>query len=79
MNAGKAVRRKRRVVGRIDVHQADGNEEAERDQLDHHHHVVGGGALARATQQQPRDQHDDAERRHVDQDRHPADLRRRVE
>ena len=41
MDAGEAVRRKRRVVVGIDVHHADADEERQREQLDHHHDVVG--------------------------------------
>ena len=62
MDAGEAIRRKRRVVGGSDVHHADADEERQHHQLDHHHDRVGGRALARAAQQQPRDQHDDARR-----------------
>ena len=47
--------------------------------LMHDHDVVGRRALARAAQQQPRDEHHDRERRQVDEDRNAGDVRRRVE
>ena len=76
MDAGESVREKRMVVRRVQVRRAHGHEQREREELDDHHDVIGRRALPRAAQQQPCDQHDDAERRHVNQDRHTRDMRR---
>lgn len=48
MDAREAIGCKRRVVGRLDGGEPDGDEEAQRQQLDHHHHVVRGGTLPTA-------------------------------
>ena len=53
MDAGEPIWRKRRVVVRIDVAQADEDKERHHQQLDDDHDRVGGRALARAAQQQP--------------------------
>ena len=79
MNPAKAVRCKRVIVRRLDVRQSDNDKERQRQQLDDHHDVVRASALADTEQQQPRDQRDDGERRDVDQNRNPRDMRRRLE
>ena len=65
VNPGKAVRRKRAVVRRVDIHQADADEQCQRKQLDDNHQAVGHHALARSAQQQPRDEHHDREGRQI--------------
>ena len=79
VDPGEPIGRKRRVVGGVEVGRADGDEERERDQLDDHHDVVGARAFLRAAQEHPRDQHHDPERREVHEDRHPGDVRGRIE
>ena len=75
MDAAPPVRRERHVVARVDVRNADRDEQPEDQQLDDHHDVVRADALFHADVEQPRDQHHDHERGNVQQERHAGDLR----
>ena len=79
MDAAETVRRERMIVGRVDVHRADADKQRQRTELDRNHDVVGRRALTRSPEQQPRDEHHDAERGHVDEYRYTGDVRRRVQ
>ena len=75
----ETVRRERMVVRRVRCVAPTRDEQTEGQQLDHDHDVVRGHALARALEQQPCDQHHDAERRQMDDDRNAGDVRRRLQ
>ena len=55
----------RQVVG-VPALQADDDEQGEHAELDQHHHRVDLGRLARAADQQQRAQHDQDDRRDVE-------------
>ena len=76
MDAGPPVRRERLVVGRVDVHAAKDDEEAQDQQLHHDHDVVGARALTHPAEQKPGDREHDEAGWHVHEDGDAGDARR---
>ena len=75
MNATPAVRCKRVVVGRIDMHRANDHEQRQHQQFDPNHDRIRPGAFLRTAAQQPGNRGDDQKRRQVDQHRNTRDMR----
>ena len=79
VDAAPSVRRKRRVVGGIDVHRAKADEQRQHEQLDDHHQIVRACALLDADVEECGDRQNDQRGWNIQQNRDAGDSRRGVE